>query len=409
VLALLTQRNFLLLWIAHTISILGDYVFFIAITFWMYERTGSAEATGAMLIVSTVPVVLFAPLAGMVVDRWNRRNIMLCAEIARAILFLGLLVVVVLVQPSVLWPIYVVAFVQSALAAFFWPARSALLPQMIKSSALLASNSLYMLSDSVVRILAPSLSALILLRLGLPGIIILDAASFIISAGSICLLTSPKSQSLEDVLLSERSGESRAIPLNANAPANVEEERVDASRRIRGLLMLGAIVTYTMGTLSILLPVFVRTMLFAGPLTYGWLLTSQAIGEGAMSLLMGRGSARRQKVRVISFVSGCLVVGGLALVLIVYLHMFISSLLLNLVFGAVTAATSVQLLTWLQQRVTGRFTGTALAAYAGVQAMAQVGGMGVASVMASRVGVVELILFDAGLYVVGSVLVWISV
>lgn len=408
-LALLTQRNFLLLWIAHTISILGDYVFFIAITFWMYERTGSAEATGAMLIVSTVPVVLFAPLAGMVVDRWNRRNIMLCAEIARAILFLGLLVVVVLVQPSVLWPIYVVAFVQSALAAFFWPARSALLPQMIKSSALLASNSLYMLSDSVVRILAPSLSALILLRLGLPGIIILDAASFIISAGSICLLTSPKSQSLEDVLLSERSGESRAIPLNANAPANVEEERVDASRRIRGLLMLGAIVTYTMGTLSILLPVFVRTMLFAGPLTYGWLLTSQAIGEGAMSLLMGRGSARRQKVRVISFVSGCLVVGGLALVLIVYLHMFISSLLLNLVFGAVTAATSVQLLTWLQQRVTGRFTGTALAAYAGVQAMAQVGGMGVASVMASRVGVVELILFDAGLYVVGSVLVWISV
>jgi len=408
VLALLAQRNFLLLWVAHTISILGDYVFFIAVTFWMYERTGSAEATGAVLIVSTVPVVLFAPLAGMVVDRWDRRRVMLGAESARAVLFLGLLVAVI-VQPSVLWPVYVVAFVQSALAAFFWPARSALLPQMIKSSALLASNSLYMLSDSVVRILAPSLSALILLRLGLPGIIILDAASFIISAGSVCLLTSPESQSVEDVLLSERSDESRAVPLNTDAPTNVGE-RMNASRRVRGLFILGAIVAYTAGTLSILLPVFVRTMLFAGPLTYGWLLTSQAIGEGAMSLLVGRGSARpRGKVRVISFVSGCLMGGGLALLLIVHLHMLIPSLLLNLVFGAVTAATSIQILTLLQQRVTGRFTGRALAAYAGVQAMAQVGGMGMASVLISRIGVVELMVIDAGLYAAGGVLVWISV
>ena len=404
-LALLTQRNFLLLWAAHTISILGDYVFFIAVTFWMYERTGSAEATGAVLIVSTVPVVLFAPLAGMIVDRWDRRRIMLGAESARAVLFLGLLVAV-LVRPSVLWPIYVVAFVQSALAAFFWPARSALLPQMIKSSALLASNSLYMLSDSVVRILAPSLSALILLCLGLPGIIVLNAASFIISAGSVCLLTFPEAQSFEDVLPSERSDESRAMPLNTDAPTNVGE-RMDASRRVRGLFILGAIVAYTAGTLSILLPIFVRTMLFAGPLVYGWLLTTQAIGEGAMSVLVGQGSVRRRKVRVMGFVSGCLVGGGLALVLIVRLHMLISSLLLNLIFGAMTAATAVRLLTWLQQRVNGRFSGRALVAYAGVQAMAQVGGMGVASVMVGRIGVLNLVMFDVALYIVGSVLVWI--
>jgi hypothetical protein len=55
VLALLSQQNFCLLWVAHTISILGDYVFFIAMTFWIYEQTGSASATGAVLIASTVP------------------------------------------------------------------------------------------------------------------------------------------------------------------------------------------------------------------------------------------------------------------------------------------------------------------------------------------------------------------
>src|SRR5437879_3575694 len=108
---LLSQRNFFLLWIAHTISILGDYVFFIAITFWIYEQTGSASATGLVLITSTIPGILFAPLAGVIVDRWNRRNIMLVAESARAVLFLGLLDSII-VQPHTLWPIYVVGFVQ---------------------------------------------------------------------------------------------------------------------------------------------------------------------------------------------------------------------------------------------------------------------------------------------------------
>ncbi|MBA2680533.1 MAG: hypothetical protein H0U76_19325 [Ktedonobacteraceae bacterium] len=97
----------------------------------------------------------------------------------------------------------------------------------------------------------------------------------------------------------------------------------------------------------------------------------------------------------------------MALVLIVYVHILIPELMLNLVFGAMTAATSVQLLTLLQQRVTGRFSGRALAAYAGVQAMAQVGGLGIASVLVGRIGVLDLMLFDAGLYIVGSILVWL--
>ncbi len=149
--ALLAQRNFFLLWVAHTISIVGDYVFFIAITFWIYEQTGSALATGLTLIASTIPNILFAPLAGILADRWKHRSIMVMAESARAVLFLGLLCIL-LVQPHSVWPIYVVGFVQSALAAFFWSARRALLPRLIEAPTLLAGNALYMVSDSGVRV-----------------------------------------------------------------------------------------------------------------------------------------------------------------------------------------------------------------------------------------------------------------
>ncbi len=399
--ALLGQRNFLLLWVAHTISILGDYVFFVAITFWIYERTGSAAATGAVLVVSTIPMFLFAPVAGMVVDRWDRRRIMLLAEGARAVLFLGLLVVVI-ARPSTLWPIYVVAFVQSALGTFFWPARGALLPQMIELSALLTSNALYMLSDSIVRILAPSLSALVLLRLGPPGVIIVDAASFITLAGSVYLLNPAMSQRIKGVSpLGERIVPEEDRVSNADVPTT-RGERVGVKRRVGGLLVLGAIVAYTAGTLSILLPVFVHTTLLAGPLAYGWLLTAQAIGEGGMSVLMGQGSIWGGRVRSIGFVSGSLALGGLMLMLIVRIHILLPGLLLNLSFGAMTAATSVQILTWLQKSTDRRFFGRALVAYTGVQALTQVVGMGIASVMTSRVGVGWLIVFDGGSYIVGS-------
>lgn len=416
--ALLSQRNFFLLWAAHTISILGDYVFFIAITFWVYEQTNSASATGLVLITSTIPAVLFAPLAGVTVDRWDRRCIMLVAESSRAILFLGLLGVVI-VQPHALWPIYIVGFVQSALAAFFWPARSALLPQMVEPPSLLAANALYMVSDGAVRVIAPTLSTFMLFHLGSPGVIIVDAMSFVISVGCVCLLTTAPLQHDEAVSLPRRrqpfailasSGENAQPPQDASIPAKRERRiHVDAGTwyRISGPLILGAIIAYTAGTLNILLPIFVRTMLSSGPLAFGWMLTAQAIGEGTMSVLLGRTRTRRRHLSMIVFVSGCLTVGGLTLIIIAYMHMLLPGLVLSLIFGAVTAAMTVQLLTFLQQRTTNRLLGRVLATYTAIQALAQVGGMGVASAVAVHVGVMWLLAFDGALYLLGSALVWL--
>jgi DHA3 family macrolide efflux protein-like MFS transporter len=413
--ALLSQRNFFLLWVAHTISITGDYVFFIAITFWIYEQTGSALATGAVLISSSIPIILFAPLAGRIVDRWDRRGIMLAAESARAVLFLGLLGAII-VQPHVLWPIYVVGFLQTALAAFFWPARSALIPKMIEPPSLLAANALYMVSDSGVRIVAPSLSAFALLHLGPAGIVAIDAITFVISAGSVYLLTSTPGQQTQFASSLRTNPASAIFPSSEgnSSLTGVVEISLKKGRRIRtgsdanvgGLFFLGSIVAYIAGTLSILFPIFVHTTLAAGPLAYGWMLTAQAIGEGAMSLLLGRMPTRGGHWGVIGYISGCFVVGGLVLMLIVHLPMLVSSLLLNLIFGLTTAGITVQLLTCLQQRFAGCLLGRTLATYAAIQALARVGGMVVASATAALIGVVWLLAFDGVLYLLGAGLVW---
>src|SRR5215831_16629726 len=249
--ALLSQRNFFLLWVAHTISILGDYVFFIAITFWVYEQTGSALATGAVLISSAIPIILFAPLAGRIVDRWDRRGIMLAAESARALLFLGLLGAIIL-WPHLLWPIYVVAFLQTALAAFFWPARSALIPQMIEPPSLLAANALYLVSDCGVRIVAPSLSALALLHLGPVGVVAFDAITFVISAGSVFLLATIPLKQIKAVSALRTNPSPAIFPSSdrdslSSRPVRIRSKRgewasIGSDANVRGLFFLGSIV-----------------------------------------------------------------------------------------------------------------------------------------------------------------------
>jgi DHA3 family macrolide efflux protein-like MFS transporter len=412
---LLSQRNFFLLWIAHTISILGDYVFFIAITFWIYQQTNSASATGLVLITSTVPMILFAPLAGILVDRRNRRDIMLVAESARAVLFLGLLGSIA-IQPHTLWPIYVVGFIQSALATFFWSARGALLSQLIEPALLLVSNALYTACDSVVRIIAPSLSALSLLHLGPAGIVAIDAITFILSAACTRLLTIAPAQQLVTTPLPAKTQLSiTSVSAEENQPPSdipdilpLKKLWMSANTRyyISGLLALASIIAYTTGTLNILLPIFVRTILSAGPLAFGWMLTAQATGEGIMSLLLGRLLAQRSTLVIVSFVSACSAGGGLTLMLIVNIHTLLPNLLLNLIFGAMAGAMTIQLLTFLQQRVTDQFLGRTLATYAAIQTLAQVSGMVVASTFAAHTGVSWLMMLDGALYLLGSGLAW---
>ena len=92
-LAVLRQRNFALLWFGQLISLTGDYVLIVALPFYIYQITGSALATGVMFLVQALPSLFLGSLAGVFVDRWNRRWTMIAANLARAGILLLLLFV----------------------------------------------------------------------------------------------------------------------------------------------------------------------------------------------------------------------------------------------------------------------------------------------------------------------------
>ena len=134
-----TNRNFRLLYIGQTVSQLGDWFNTVAVYALLLDLTGSATAVAWMLIVQLLPITIVGPMAGVVVDRLNRRRIMIAADILRGCLILGLLLVR---RTDQIWIAYTVTAFTVAAQAFFEPARTATIPNVTTAAELLPANAL---------------------------------------------------------------------------------------------------------------------------------------------------------------------------------------------------------------------------------------------------------------------------
>ena len=111
----LRQRCFALVWLGELISSVGKWVFWIALPFYVHERTGSALATGTTFFVNTLPPLLLGSLAGVCADRWDRKRTMVVANFSRA---LALLLLLAARSPGRLWIIYPAIFAESVITQF---------------------------------------------------------------------------------------------------------------------------------------------------------------------------------------------------------------------------------------------------------------------------------------------------
>src|SRR5947207_13638904 len=128
------NRNFRLLFIGQAISQLGDWFNAVAVYALLLDLTGSATAVAWMMIMQFLPLALVGPMAGVVVDRLDRRRLMIAADIVRGCLILGLLIVR---TPQQVWIAYVVMALTVSASAFFEPARTAIIPNLTSQDELL--------------------------------------------------------------------------------------------------------------------------------------------------------------------------------------------------------------------------------------------------------------------------------
>lgn len=177
----LKNRNFFLLWLGQIISQLGDRLDQMALISFVYLRApGSSLEIAKILSFTIIPVFLIGPLAGVYVDRWDRRRTMYICDSLRSLLVLT--IPLFLFKAKSLVPIYLIIFIVFAIGRFFVPAKLSIIPDLVDKKDLLMANSLVNTTGMIAAVLGFGVSGVLVEWLGAKSGFYLDSLSFFISA-----------------------------------------------------------------------------------------------------------------------------------------------------------------------------------------------------------------------------------
>jgi MFS family permease len=404
-LRVLRQRNYALLWFGGFVSNLGDFVLFVGLPYEIYRLTGSTLATAGMVLSFLVPNILLGSVAGVFVDRWDRRRLMVTVNLLQAVSLLPLL----LVSSLGLWVIYAVLLVESSVSQLFNPAQVALMPSLLAGGEeeLLTANALSGVGRHLSRLIGPAIGGVVVAIGGLSAVTVVDSASFVVSAGMLALI------------------HSRVAP--RHAMDSLEHETLSAWRRLvgewraglrvvlgqpvlRALLVFASITAIGEGLTSALFVVWVVGPLHSDSTGWGLVLSTQAIGGLAGALVIARLGSRIRPLPLL--IAAALAFGAIDLVLFTYpaVYPHIGPALVMLVIVGVPGAAMGAALTTLQQSQTedshrGRVVG-AIGAVAGLGALI---GAVVAGVLGEVVPVIALLVVQGSGYLVGGTAVFLLV
>lgn len=392
------NRNFALLWSGGLISDLGDWMLLVALPVYVFQLTGSAFVTSTVFVAELVPALIVGQVAGVFVDRWDRRRILVIAGLAQAALLLPLLAATTVDR---LWIIYVVAALQSCLARLCGPAKAALIPALVPAGQLTAANSLSAVSDNLARLVGSPLGGLAIQLLGLPGVVIVDAITYLASAALTAGVRSLRA----------------ATPAAASSDAqpgrrpSLLGDWLDGLRTIRrtrplpAVLFIGALSQVAQGIFVVLFVVFVLQELHGTGGDVGLIRGMQAVGGVVGGLAIGALSRRLSLRALIGW--GFIVFGLISIAtwnaptlttaIGVYVGLF-------MIVGVPGVATMTGLMTTVQSVTPPTHLGRVFAAFEASAGGLQAVGVLVAGALADRLGVVTILNVQGGIYVLCGLL-----
>jgi predicted MFS family arabinose efflux permease len=418
-LRLLRQRNFGLLWVAGLISLIGDWVLVVGLPIEVYARTGSTLATMGMTLAFLIPAITLGSIAGVLVDRWDRRRLMIVVNLLLAVSLLPLLAV----DALGIWVAYAVLLAASSLAQLFEPAEAALLPNLLEGGDerdLVTANALNGLNNSLARIIGPVIGGVAVAAGGLTAVALVDAITFVLAA----LL-----------LLAIRTTRSRASQPAGGAPADaphpdatpIEQEAASAWTRLRrewrdGLTLvlrhpiLRALLVFTVitrvgeGLVSTLFLPWATDVLGTDAAGYGWILSAQAIGGLGGALVVGRFGARIAPLRLLAVAA--VTFGAIDLVLFTYpaFYPVLAPALVGMVIvGVPGAAMGAAFATLQQTQAADSHRGRVVGAMLAVGAVGSLVGAIAAGFLGQVVPVVPLLIVQGSGYVIaGLAVAWLT-
>jgi DHA3 family macrolide efflux protein-like MFS transporter len=185
------MRPFSVLWVGQLVSGLGSGLTAFALPVWIYQETGSAEAFGLLFFAAMVPAVLISPFAGALVDRWDRKTVLLASDGIAALMSLAI-AALVFTDAFALWHLFVISMLGSAVGAFAGPAFMATMGVLVPREHFTRASGLLHTSSAVNGILTPLLAGVLVTTIGLGGILVIDVATFLVAVGTLATVRIPR-------------------------------------------------------------------------------------------------------------------------------------------------------------------------------------------------------------------------
>lgn len=185
------MRSFYILWVGQFLSIFASKMTGFAITLWAWDLTGSATALVLVGVAYTLPGAIFSPFAGALIDRWNRKLIIMLSDFSAALSTFVLLILFATNRIE-MWHIYVSVIFSGIFGSFQYPAYSSVITMMVPKEQYSRANSLRSLISSASGIGAPLLAGALLLVMDISGIMVIDLITFFIAIGTLLLIHIPQ-------------------------------------------------------------------------------------------------------------------------------------------------------------------------------------------------------------------------
>ncbi|MBN1582209.1 MAG: MFS transporter [Anaerolineae bacterium] len=295
--------TFTILWLGQLVSVIGSGLTGFALGVWLFERTGSATQIALVGLFSVLPRIVLSPLAGSIVDRWNRRRLMIASDAGAGLCTLALVLLLAAGKLQV-WHIYLISGLSAAFGTVQWPAYTATTTLLVDKTQLGRANGMIQFGRAAAEILAPSLAGMLVRIIGLEGVILIDFATFGFAVFTLLPVRFP------------------ALPKTAaddQAPGSFWNEMtfgwtyISTRPGLRGLLSAFVVINFLWGMVGALIVPMILGFTTSDAL--GFIISIAGMGMLAGSLAMSIWGGPRRRINGIlgfEFISGlCFMLIGL--------------------------------------------------------------------------------------------------
>ena len=328
---ILKNRDFFFLWLGQVISQFGERLAQMALIGLVYMKApGSTMQLAKILSFTILPVFLIGPVAGVYVDRWDRRRTMFVSDFLRGCLVLLIPLFILLHKPFIL--VYILIFFIFSVGRFFIPAKLSIVPDLVKKESLLIANSLINITAMIAAILGFGLGGLLVEWLGVRGGFCLNALGFFIS-GILIFSISPR----KTIHLKIKEFSREIVEVIRKSVIQEIKEGIVYFIKQKDVRFTGAVMFFlggALGAVYVVIIVFVQNVLQSATKDLGIIIMFLGLGLFIGSLLYGRFGSRLSHFKTIF---SSLIVSGLILAIFVlgltYYSSFLFAISLAFILG----------------------------------------------------------------------------